>query len=168
MLYGHKHIPMGTLGTEEMRSNVITCFAPSKTFNCAGLRGSAIVVPNPQLRALMNKQFKMDRSIQQNIFAIPALVAGYTQCEDYVEQLLPYLEKNVDFVRSYLAQKMPKIRLVEPEATFLLWLDCTELGIRGDGFGEEGANFIRLNIGCPTQRLEIALDRVYAQYRKRF
>ena len=81
---------------------------------------------------------------------------------------------------------MPKIRLVEPEATFLLWLDCTELGIRGDelahfwideclvgisrgdGFGEEGANFIRLNIGCPTQRLEIALDRVYAQYRKRF
>ena len=186
MLYGHKHIPMGTLGTEEMRSNVITCFAPSKTFNCAGLRGSAIVVPNPQLRALMNKQFKMNRSIQQNIFAIPALVAGYTQCEDYVEQLLPYLEKNVDFVRSYLAQKMPKIRLVEPEATFLLWLDCTELGIRGDelahfwideclvgisrgdGFGEEGANFIRLNIGCPTQRLEIALDRVYAQYRKRF
>lgn len=186
MLYGHKHIPMGTLGTEEMRSNVITCFAPSKTFNCAGLRGSAIVVPNPQLRALMNKQFKMNRSIQQNIFAIPALVAGYTQCEDYVEQLLLYLEKNVDFVRSYLAQKMPKIRLVEPEATFLLWLDCTELGIRGDelahfwideclvgisrgdGFGEEGANFIRLNIGCPTQRLEIALDRVYAQYRKRF
>lgn len=186
MLYGHKHIPMGMLGDEKMRNNVITCYAPSKTFNCAGLRGSAVVVPNPELRKLLNERFKMNRSIQQNIFAVPALVAAYTQCEDYLEQLLVYLEKNVDFLRTYLKEKMPKIKLVEPEATYLMWLDCTELGIsgdelanfviqdckvavsRGDGFGQEGKNFIRLNIGCPTAVLKQGLDQIYQQYQKRF
>ena len=186
MLYGHKHIPMGMLGDEKMRNNIITCYAPSKTFNCAGLRGSAVVVPNPELRKLLNQRFKMNRSIQQNIFAVPALVAAYTQCEDYVDQLLPYLEKNVDFLRTYLKEKMPKIKLVEPEATYLMWLDCTELGIsgdelanfiiqdckvavsRGDGFGQEGKNFIRLNIGCPTAVLKQGLDQIYQQYQKRF
>lgn len=186
MLYGHKHIPMGMLGDEKMRRNVITCYAPSKTFNCAGLRGSAVVVPDPELRKQLNERFKMNRSIQQNIFAVPALVAAYTQCEDYLDQLVVYLEKNVDFLRSYLREKMPKIKLVEPEATYLMWLDCTELGIagdelanfiiqdskvavsRGDGFGQEGRNFFRLNIGCPTATLKQGLDQIYQQYIKRF
>ncbi len=186
MLYGHRHTPMGMLGSEEMRRNVITCYAPSKTFNCAGLRGSAVVVPDPALRKLLNDRFKMNRSIQQNIFAVPALTAAYTQCEDYLEQLLPYLEKNVDFLRSYLKEKMPRIKLVEPESTYLMWLDCTDLGIsgdelarfiihecrvavsRGDGFGQEGRNFIRLNIGCPTAVLKQGLDQIYRQYQTRF
>lgn len=186
MLYGHKHIPMGMLGTEEMKNNVITCYAPSKTFNIAGLRGSAVVVPNPELRKKLNAQFKMNRSIQQNIFAVPALVAAYNQCEDYVEQLLPYLEKNFNFLDSYLKEKMPRIKMVKPEATYLAWLDCTELGIsgdelahfiihdcrvavsRGDGFGQEGKNFFRLNVGCPTSVLKEGLDRIYEQYAKRF
>ena len=186
MLYGHKHTPMGTLGSEKMRNNVISCYAPSKTFNCAGLRGSAVIVPDPGLRKLLTDRFKMNRSIQQNVFALPAYIAAYTKCEDYLEQLLPYLEKNVDFLRSYLQEKMPRIKLVEPEATFLMWLDCTGLGIsgdeladffintcrvavsRGDSFGEEGRDFARLNIGCPTSVLKQGLDQIYEQYKSRF
>lgn len=186
MLYGNKHVPMGMLGTEMMKQNIITCFAPSKTFNCAGIRTSVIVAPNQELRRKLNKQFKKNRSIQQNIFAIPALKAAYTKCDDYLEQLLPYLESNVDYVRTYLKEKMPKIKMVEPEATYLLWLDCTELGIngdeladfvihdckvgvsRGDGFGPEGKNFIRLNIGCPIETLKQGLGQIYSQYQKRF
>ena len=183
---GYKHVPMGMLGSEAVRNNIITCYAPSKTFNIAGLRGSAIVVPNPELRQLLNGRFKMNRSIQQNIFAVPALVAAYTQCDDYLEQQMEYLQGNVDFLREYLRSKMPKIKLVEPQATYLMWLDCTELGIcgdeladfiihdckvavsRGDGFGEEGKSFIRLNIGCPRATLKQGLDQIYAQYAKRF
>lgn len=186
ILKGFKHVPMGMLGSEEVRNNVITCYAPSKTFNIAGLRGSAIVVPDPELRAMLNNRFKMNRSIQQSIFAVPALVAAYTQCDDYLEQQLEYLQGNVDFLREYLKEKMPKIKLVEPEATYLMWLDCTELGIsgddlakfiiqdckvavsRGDGFGEEGKNFIRLNIGCPRATLKQGLDMIREQYSKRF
>lgn len=186
MLYGHHHTPMGMLGDEKMRNNIITCYAPSKTFNIAGLRGSAVVVPDEKLRSLLNQRFKMNRSIQQNVFAIPAYVAAYTECEDYVEQLIAYLEKNVDFLRTYLKEKMPKIKLVEPESTYLMWLDCSELGIcgdelahfiihdckvavsRGDGFGQEGKNFIRLNIGCPQSTLKQGLDQIYEQYVKRF
>lgn len=186
VLYGHKNIPMGTLGSEAMKHNIITCMAPSKTFNCAGIRASVIVAPDKKLRELLNMQFKKNRSIQQNIFAMPALYAAYTECDDYLEQVLDYIEKNVDYVRLYLKEKMPKIKLVEPEATYLLWLDCSELGIagdeladfiiheckvgvsRGDGFGEEGRNFIRLNIGCPRTILKKGLDRIYEKYRNKF
>lgn len=183
---GHKHVPMGMLGSEEIQNNIITCYAPSKTFNIAGLRGSAIVVPDAKLRDLLNGRFKMNRSIQQNVFAIPALQAAYTQCDDYLEQQMEYLQGNVDFLREYLETKMPKIKLVEPEATYLMWLDCSGLGIsgddlanfiihdckvavsRGDGFGEEGSSFVRLNIGCPRSVLKQGLDQIYEQYSKRF
>lgn len=186
MLSGNRHTPVGMLGSESMRRNVITCCAPSKAFGCAGLRASAVIVPDPRLRALLNERFKMNRSIQQNDFALPAYAAAYTECDDYLEQLLPYLEKNLAFLRAYLREKMPKIRLVEPDATFLAWLDCSELGlsgdelahfiihecgvavIRGDSFGPEGSSFFRLNIGCPTATLEKGLELIHAQYVKRF
>ena len=99
---------------------------------------------------------------------------------------MEYLQGNVDFLREYLETKMPKIKLVEPEATYLMWLDCSGLGIsgddlanfiihdckvavsRGDGFGEEGRSFVRLNIGCPRAVLKQGLDQIYEQYNKRF
>lgn len=186
MLYGHRHIPMGSLGDEKMRNNIITCYAPSKTFNCAGLRSSSIVVPDSKLRGLLERTFKANRAISQTIFALPALIAGYNECEDYLEQLIPYLEGNVDYLRAYLKEKMPKIKLVEPEATYLMWLDFSALGLsgdaladfvindclvavsRGDSFGEEGKDFIRLNIGCPRATLKKALDQIWEQYRTRF
>lgn len=186
MLYAHKHVPMGQVGTEKMKNNIISCFAPSKTFNCAGLRTSSIVVPDPGLRSVLTKELAATHAVSQTVFAIPALVAAYTKCDDYLEQLLAYLEQNMDFVRNYLNEKMPRMRLVEPEATFLAWIDCSGLGMtgeelakfiifdcnvsvsRGDSFGPEGAQFIRMNVGCPRSTVEKGLNRIYEQYRRRF
>lgn len=185
MLFGAKHVPLASIN-QKYAMNTVTCYAPSKTFNTAGLRGSGIVVPNPDIRKALEVQFKKNRSIQQNIFAVPAYVAAYNDCEDYVDQLILYLESNVRFLDEYLVKNMPKIHLVKPEATYLMWLDCSALELagdaladffinqslvavnRGDGFGPEGASFVRLNIGCPRAILERALAQIQVQYNKRF
>ena len=185
VLFGHRHIPISSLD-ERYQMNTVTCYAPSKTFNIAGLRGSGIVVPNPEIRKKLEAQFKRNRSIQQNVFAVPAYVAAYEECEDYLEQLLPYLEDNATYLEQFLKSHMPKIKLVAPEATYLMWLDCSETGLsgdalahffvqeskvavsRGDGFGPQGADFVRLNIGCPRTTLEEGLQQILEQYRKQF
>lgn len=181
ILKGCRHIPLASL-KEEYAMNSVTCYAPSKTFNCAGLRGSGLVVPNPEIRSRLENRFKRNRSIQQSVFALPAYVASYTECDDYLEQLLAYLEENVDYLDHFLRTHMPKIRLVKPEATYLMWLDCRDLGFtpdeladffinrslvavsRGDGFGSSGGQFVRLNIGCPRAVLEQGLMQVLTQY----
>lgn len=182
-----KHIPMGMLNPE-WNQNIITCYAPSKTFNIAGLRGSGIVVPDPVLREKLQKQFTANRAIQQNVFAMPAYIAAYSgECDDYLEQLLDYIRSNIAFLEQYLAEHMPKIKLVRPEATYLVWLDCSELGIEGDElasffidtcqvavnrgtmFGwEEGKRFARLNVGCPRATLTEGLQRIRREYEKRW
>lgn len=178
---GNRHVPLATLD-ESYAMNSVTCYAPSKTFNCAGLRGSGLVVPNPEIRKRLEQRFKRNRSIQQSVFALPAYIAAYTQCDDYLEQLLPYLEGNVEFLDGFLKEHMPKIKLVKPEGTFLMWLDCSEMGLtpdeladffinkclvaisRGDGFGPCGGQFVRMNVGCPRVTLETALHRIMEQY----
>jgi len=187
ILCDKKHIPMASLN-EEWADNIVTCYAPSKTFNIAGLRGSGIVVKNPELRKKLQAQFVANRAIQQNVFAMPAYIAAYSgECDDYLEQLLVYLKANVEYLDNYLKENMPKIKLVKPEATFLMWLDCTELGISGDElasffidtclvainrgtmFGvEEGKNFARLNIGCPRATLTMGLEKIKKEYDKRW
>lgn len=181
----HKHVPVASL-KQEYAMNTVTCYAPSKTFNIAGLRASGIVASNPILREGLARQFKKNRSVQQNIFAIPGYVAAYSKCDDYLKQLIAYLDRNVNYLRDFLKEKMPKIKLVEPEATYLMWLDCTGLGIngndlanfiindcrvavnRGDSFGEEGKDFFRLNIGCTRKTLKTGLNQIYEQYKEYF
>lgn len=181
ILKGYRHIPMASLKAE-YAMNTVTCYAPSKTFNCAGLRGSGLVIPNVEIRQRLERRFKMNRSIQQSVFALPAYVAAYTGCDDYLEQLLDYLEGNVEFLDNFIKANMPKIRLVKPEATYLMWMDCSELGFtpdeladffinrslvavsRGDGFGAAGGQFVRLNIGCPRGTLEQGLKQILTQY----
>lgn len=179
---GHRHIPLASLG-EDYAMGSVTCYAPSKTFNCAGLRGSGLVVPSPEIKKRLEQRFKMNRSIQQSVFALPAYIAAYTECDDYVEQLVPYLEGNVSYLDRALKRDMPKIKLVKPEGTYLMWLDCSGLGLtpdgladffinkclvaisRGDGFGPSGGQFVRMNIGCPRATIEMALSRIREQYK---
>lgn len=180
---GHTHIPIASL-SEEIGQNTVTALAPSKTFNIPGLRCSAIVIPNGALRARFEKRIAKNRISLLGTFSIPACVAAYTQCDDYLEQLIQYLDGNVACLADALEKRMPKIKLIRPESTYLMWMDCTELGMdadaladffinrclvavnRGDMFGPEGAGFARLNIACPRSTLEQALSQIEAAYQK--
>ena len=138
------------------------------------------------MRKRFEYQLLCNNSVQECLFSLPAYVTAYTECDEYLEQLLPYIEGNVVFFKEYLAAHMPKIRLVEPEATFLMWLDCTELGLskdalydfiinrcrvgisRGESFGKEGEQFVRMNIACPRATLKQALEQMRCAYEELF
>lgn len=182
---GHEHISIASM-SEKTAARTVTCYAPSKTFNIAGLRSSGVVIPNQDIRARMCKRFQCNRAIQQNIFAVPGYVAAYTQCDDYLEQLIPYLDANVSYTLEYFEKHMPKIRALRPEAMYLLWLDCHDMKMsdaeleqffvhragvavnKGTMFGPEGSGFMRINVGCPRATLETGLDRLHAEYQKLF
>lgn len=164
---------------------VITCHAPSKTFNIAGLEASAVIISNDALRAAMKSALEATHINVPNAFAMAGYLAAYSQCEDYLERQLIYLQNNVRFVDERLRETMPKIRLVQPEATYLLWLDCTNLGLDAEGvteffveeaaiainpgdlFGPEGSGFVRMNIACPRSVLEQAMKQLEMAYDKR-
>ena len=183
VLFGSRHLPTLSLD-KRFEEFTVSCYAPSKTFNLAGLKASAIVVPNPGIRKKLESQFQKNRSSQQNIFALPALIAAYTQCDDYLLQLKTYLEGNVRLIDRFLKENMPMIKLVWPQATYLAWLDCSDTGLegdalgdffinkcgvainRGDTFGSGGERFARLNFGCPKRTLEAGLLRIYNGYRR--
>lgn len=158
----------------------LTCTAPSKTFNLAGLQISNIFIPNENLRKAFKTEIDRTGYDEPNALGVVACEAAYRAGEDWLEQLRAYLLKNLNFLRDFLQEKIPQIHLVEPEGTYLVWLDCSELGIIGkeldqfivdkaglwlDGgsmFGPSGAAFQRVNIACPQATLELALNKLKA------
>ena len=182
LLFGNRHVPLASID-ERYAWNSVSCFAPSKTFNIAGLRASGIVAPNPEIRKKLENQFKKNKGIQQNVFAVPAYIAAYTECDDYLEQLVAYLEKNIAFLAAFLEERMPKIKIGKQEATYLAWLNCKALNLSdealaeffidkslvgvslGTAFGDEGSGYVRLNVGCPRRTLEKALHQILVQYK---
>lgn len=181
LLFGSSHIPVASLDAK-YAMNTVACYSPSKTFNIAGLRASCIVIPNPQIRERFSAQLRRNRCAQQNVFALPAYVAAYEGCEDYLEQLISYLEGNAIYLKTYLERNMPKLVLSQLEATYLGWIDCRALNMdndqiadffvqkcevaisRGDFFGEAGGGFVRINLGCTRKTLRMALERIQKQY----
>jgi len=176
LLYrGCQHTPFATI-SKEFEQNSITCMAPSKTFNLAGLHASSIIIPNEHLR----KRFIEASSgvSGPNLFAYTAMEAAYRYGDEWLEQVLEYLEGNKNFALQYLNEYVPRIKPVEPQGTYLLWLDCRSLGmddmaLRGfmrnrarlgldDGFlfGSGGSGFQRMNIACPRSVLKEALERL--------
>lgn len=158
----------------------VTCTAPSKTFNLAGLQISNIFIPNETLREAFQKEIDKTGYDEPNALGAVACEAAYRGGQEWLDQLRAYLLENLNFLRAYLQEKIPQIHLVEPEGTYLVWLDCSELGISGkeldqfivekaglwlDGgamFGPSGADFQRVNIACPKATLELALDKLKA------
>ena len=177
LLYkGHKHTPFASI-SDEFQQNCIVCMAPSKTFNLAGLSASSIIIPNKKLR----EDFEKARASilpRPNLFGFAALGAAYRFGDEWLEQLLDYLEGNLQFAMKYFEERIPKIKVIKPDGTYLVWLDCRELGMDAmdlrtfmrekarvgfdDGFlfGQSGAGFERMNIACPRAILEEALSRI--------
>lgn len=174
---GYKHIPTA-MSSENAKNITITCMAPSKTFNIAGLKSAAIVVENDELRDKIDKALKVFGQEGVNIFGYTAFEAAYTYGERWLEELLVYLQNNIIFVNDYIKTYIPKIKTFKPEGTYLMWLDFSEYGLtqnelvnklvkeakvglnNGLTFGDEGIGFMRLNIGTPKSILEEGLYKI--------
>ena len=174
---GHLHHVLASL-SPELAQQTITCIAPSKTFNTAGLTTAAVIAANPDLHKKFEDEEERSGFDLGNALGIVAFEAAYRYGQDWLEELLPYLEANVDFMAGFLEERVPQVRLVRPEGTYLALLDCRGLGLEpgsvndfflkkagvyfSDGkiFGEESAGFVRVNFGCPRSMLREALERV--------
>ncbi len=174
----NKFTSIAKLGDDAL-NNIIICTSPSKTFNIAGLHIANIYIHNEEIRKkYLYEQNKRGYS-QSNIMGIVACEACYNHGEEWLDELLVYLENNLSFVREYLKEKLPKIKLIEPEGTYLLWLDFRELNLKpkeekdlienkaklwldsGTIFGKSGIGFERINIATNKSILKDALDRLY-------
>lgn len=179
---GVKHTMLGSITTNEyvefIRTNVITAIAPSKTFNIPGLGLSSLIVPNPVHRKALQNIFNLLHVSAANPFSIVAFEAAYNGGDLWLDALLVYLEKNKNLVRKFLAEQLPEIKLIEPEGTYLLWLDCAGLGLDekklreffinncklgmnpGSVFGKGGSGFMRMNIGTSTAVVAAAMQAI--------
>ncbi len=175
----HRHTVYATLGPDFAQQCVI-CTSPGKTFNLAGLQVSNILIPNPALRRQFKKQVDAAGYSQMNTLGLTACRAAYAHGEEWYQAMLSYLQGNLDLVRSYLATELPEITLIDPEGTYLLWLDFRKLSMTesrreqlllkeaklwldsGAMFGPIGEGFERINIACPKALLQQALHRLKA------
>jgi len=172
---GNRHIPLAAI-SESAAQNTITLMAPSKTFNIPGLHFSFAVIPNQRHRELMEASRK-------GVIGCPSMLANeavravYSHSADWLDQLLIYLERNREFLIDFIKTNLPEIKMVQPEGTYLAWLDCRSLELLpdpyhfflnnakvalndGQAFGENGKGFVRLNFGCPRATLTDALVRM--------
>jgi cystathionine beta-lyase len=174
---GHKHIPLPEI-SEEVKNNCIVCMAPNKTFNVAGLASSIVIIPNRRLRIKYERLINVIHLQGGHIFGNIAIEEAYAKGWDWLEELLTYLEENLNYVVSFFSEKMPKVKVMIPESTFLVWLDFRDYGISekklfrilvdeagvalniGSMFGTGGEGFFRINIGCPKATLKEALNRI--------
>lgn len=174
---GHRHHVFANLSSE-FEEITITCTAPSKTFNLAGLQISNIFIPNPKLKRKFKEAIAATGYSEANLMGLAACQAAYEQGRPWLKQLKEYLAGNLAFVREYLKKHLPEISLVEPEGTYLIWLDFRALGLTesqreelivnkahlwldsGVMFGVDGEGFERINIACPRATLEKALSQL--------
>ncbi len=174
---GHTHHVFAAL-KPEFAEHTITCTAPTKTFNLAGLQISNIFIANCGLRQCFKQELIKSGYSQLNVMGITACRAAYAEGGEWLEALKLYLNENLNFVRTFLTQHLPQIKLVEPQGTYLVWLDCSGLGLSdeqledlvvnkarlwldaGTMFGDGGSGFERINIACPRKTLEQALTQL--------
>lgn len=177
IFHGKKHTPTAAL-SKEIAEKVITCVSATKTFNLAGLQASTTIFPNEEMKKTFDRFWGNMDIHRNNAFSSVAMEAAYREGEEWLEQLLSYISENFEFIREYCEQNIPKIRPNVPDATYLVWLDCRELGLSnedlhkfmiekakiglndGCSFGRSLTGFMRLNAACPRSVLEQALKQL--------
>lgn len=163
---------------EEMAQNSIICTAPSKTFNIAGLGLSNIFIPNENIRKAFREELDRASMEASNVIALEACRAAYAHGEPWLDELLVYLDENVKLVRSFLKENLPQVKMMEPDGTYLLWLDFSDLGMDSDAldafmiqkakvwmnkgtmFGDGGQCCFRMNLGSPRAVIRQALEQI--------
>lgn len=164
--------------SDKFRDNSITCTAPSKTFNLAGLQASNVLISNEYLRKKFKETMISHGVKRLNLFAIVACEAAYRYGEQWLEELIDYLEENKRYLKTFIKERIPKIKVLESEGTYLVWMDCKELNMSNEElqkfmlekagvafdegyiFGQGGGGFERINIACPRSILKEALERI--------
>lgn len=174
----HKHIPLASL-SKEIALQTITCNAPSKTFNIAGLATAYVIMPNREHYRRYNRILNDELHLNMgNLAGTIALTAAYENGHEWLEQLLTYVAENVRLVEQFCKKHLPQIIPVIPESTYMIWLDCRKLGLEGDAlkdffiteakvgfndgrvFGAGGEGFMRMNVACPRSIVKEALERM--------
>ena len=177
VLPGFTHTPIASL-SEKIADNTITLIAPSKTFNLAGLSTSSVIIPNPVLRKSFNRIVENLHVGNGNIFGTAASIAAYTHGHKWLDALLDYIDHNIEFVKDYCRKMIPEIIPVQPEATYMIWLDCRKFGMtgkelqdffvkkagvgmnEGSTFGLGGEGFMRMNLGTTHQTVMKAMEQI--------
>lgn len=174
---GNKHIVFASISKEYEKISV-TCTAPSKTFNLAGLQVSNIFIPNTELRHKFRAEVAAAGYSQVNLMGLVACQAAYEEGEEWLNQVREYIYNNLQYVKKYFQENLPEIKLIEPEGTYLIWLDFRNLGLTeaeredlivnkaklwlysGAMFGKDVEGFERINIACPRETLKKAMEQL--------
>ncbi len=177
VLPGYKHTPMASI-SDDIAGITITCMAPSKTFNLAGFYTSSIIISNEELRSKFRKVTSSLHIEGGNIFGAVASEAAYRKGAEWREELLTYVNGNIEYLMDYCSTHLHPLKTIRPEATYMVWIDCRELGLgaeetasffieqagvglnQGSMFGPGGEGFMRINVACPRAVLTKALEQI--------
>lgn len=173
----HPHTAFGLLGEKVLQHSMI-CYSANKGFNLGGLGMATVVLADDDLRFRFNEEMSIAQTRLDNIFGAAALMAAYTQGEEWLDQAIEYVEKNKEYLAQFLQTRIPRIKMIPSEGTYLVWLDCSLLPFRGLAlehfmlnesrvafcagyeFGEQGEAFLRMNVACPRSILKQALEQM--------
>ncbi|MCT1400354.1 pyridoxal phosphate-dependent aminotransferase [Paenibacillus sp. p3-SID867] len=178
---GHEHTVIAKL-SEEVANRSIICTSPGKTFNLASLEIANIIIPNDELRGRFKHGLQQAGIHNPTFFSVPALEVAYTSCDEWLTELRAYIKDNIAYARTFIADHMPELAVIDPEGTYLLWIDCTAVSRQeedlvewiqekarvsvsfGSSFGPGGKGFIRVNVAAPRPVLQEGLERLAAAY----
>lgn len=183
VLKGYKHTPYASV-SEVAAQHSITLMAASKTFNVAGLKSSYHIIPNADIRTRYATYLRHHELDTPHLFATEAIAAAYDEGEEWLDEMLRYVEDNIDYMQQYIRRYMPQLNMMRPQASYLVFLDMRGLNMTnkqlsdffindvrmavnmGALFGDGGSGFVRLNVGCPRATLHEALERIKVAYDK--